>query len=104
MKIVEMFFVFSSNIEWGSAHFLYRIFTERVNVEGIRDILDREFEGYTLLESMGFWKGVSEPSIGIEIDGTISEEKVRSVAEAIKQLNGQDAVLIQRVPVDSVLI
>ena len=84
-------------------HFIYRIFTENVNVEGIRKILDEHFEGYTVLEGSGSWKGMKEDSILIEIDGTTAK-KVRSAADAIKRLNQQQAVLVQRHSAESILV
>jgi hypothetical protein len=59
--------------------------------------------GYTVLEGSGSWKGMKESSILIEIDGTTSA-KVRSAADAIKRLNKQQAVLVQRHQAESILV
>jgi len=85
-------------------HFIYRIFTENVNVEAIRQILAQHFKGgYTTFDGSGFWKGMKEGTIVIEIDGT-SAKKARSAAEAIKNLNKQEAVLVERHPVETILV
>jgi hypothetical protein len=85
-------------------HFIYRILTENVNVEAIREILGQHFKGgYTTFEGSGFWKGMKEGTIVIEIDGTTAK-KARSAAKDIKSLNQQEAVLVQRQPVESILV
>lgn len=86
---------------------LYRIYTEDVNREGIIKFVSTYFTGFTVLEATGVWEGKTERSIVIEI---VSHDMVggfgvlRRIAEFIKEVNGQDAVLITRQPVESRLI
>jgi len=51
---------------------LYRIYTENKNLKGIKLILNRAFESYTLLEGVGVWKGTEEKSLIIEVLSRIS--------------------------------
>ena len=73
----------------------YRIYTERKNVTGIKEILDDQFDGYTLISAAGVWEGETESSLIIEIVGEENRNyDIRTVAESIAVLNQQDAVLI----------
>lgn len=83
---------------------LYRLYTENKNLEGIKKILNRAFESYTLLEGVGVWKGVEEKSLIIEISSRISQNYFDLVAEDIKELNEQNAVLVTAHEIDSKLI
>jgi len=84
---------------------LYRIFTEHKNTEHITKIVGRYFKGFTLLNGVGFWQGVPERSLVIEIIGTEADaSKVELVAYQIKKANTQEAVLIQETNVASQLV
>lgn len=76
---------------------MYQIYTERKNEQGIRTILNQYFPGYTILEALGMWKGVSEASMVIII---VTEEPqlVQAAAEDIKRMNEQESVLIVSTP------
>jgi hypothetical protein len=82
---------------------VYRIYTEDKNLPQISSILNEDFPSYSVFEATGVWKGVQEKSLLIEIDGA-NATKVRAVAAKIKALNGQEAVLVQRNPVQSILL
>jgi len=73
---------------------LYRIYTENKNLEGIKMILNRAFESYTLLEGIGVWKGTEENSLIIEVLSAIPPAYFKIVAEDIKELNKQEAALL----------
>jgi hypothetical protein len=64
--------------------------------------------GFTLVEGIGAWKGVEELSVTIEAVlpyNTHSTAVIRSLAEAIKHLNNQEAVLVTISPlVDSTFV
>ena len=78
---------------------LYRICTEDMNQKGIESILNRHYEGYSILKSQGYWKLQKENSLIIEIITKDNEGKedntIREIAEEIKEANKQDAVLVQ---------
>jgi len=84
---------------------LYRIYTEHKDVEKVAKIVGRYFKGFTLLNGIGYWQGVPEQSLVIEIIGTESDAtKVELVAYEIKKANTQEAVLIQETNVASQLV
>ena len=83
---------------------LYRILTEDINRRQIEDIVARRFDSFTIYAACGYWNGTKESSLVIEIDTSGAKVRVRLVAEQIKQLNGQDAVLIQSWPIINEMI
>lgn len=79
---------------------LYRIFTEdgKQYRENVKQIVNRHFDGYTLLSGRGYWKGKGERSLVIEVVcGKDKENAINSIANEIKVANLQEAVLIQRI-------
>lgn len=76
---------------------LYRIYTEDKNEQLIIELCNEYFDAYTLYYTVGYWKGKRELSLVIEI---ITEDmpqkygKVQGLANEIKILNNQEAVLI----------
>ncbi len=78
---------------------LYRICTENKNTDGITSIVDKYFEGFTLLSGFGFWHGILENSLTIEIysDAFCAKNNINEIAEQIKELNSQEAVLVQEI-------
>jgi hypothetical protein len=82
----------------------YRIYTENKNLEGIKKILNRAFESYTLLEGVGIWKGTEEKSLIIEVLSRINKGYFEIVADDIKELNNQQAVLLTVSEIESNLI
>jgi hypothetical protein len=72
---------------------VHRIQTEDVNRDGVLALLDQAFEAYTVNLSLGRWKGKSEPSLTIEVTGE-TYEAVSKVAEDIRSMNSQEAVLV----------
>ena len=82
---------------------LYRIFTENVNKWWIAECVSRHFQGFTLLEGIGYWEGASENSLCIEIV-TDDWAKVRIVSQAIKDHNKQQAILVQKIAIEGKLV
>lgn len=87
---------------------LYRICTEDRSREGIREILDSRFSGYTLLPAQGCWKGTAAPAITIEIlpshpdsDNQGFPRDVYQAAAAILRLTSQESVLVQAIPIQA---
>ena len=75
---------------------LYRILTENLNRKRIERIISKSFKGFSLIKSQGFWEGIKENSLIIEISGSKKiAGKVKVSALEIKKANKQDAVLIQ---------
>ena len=84
---------------------LYQIYTESKNFEDIQKIVGKEFDGFSIIPARGWWKGVEENALVIEIIGGLptaasvdnlryEKEKVRRVAGLIKEHNEQESVLL----------
>ena len=77
---------------------LHRIYTEDINQENIKKIVNEYYPGYTLLVGTGYWQGKPEDCLIIEIvtdDIDIHKYNIKAIAAEIKQINKQDSVLIQ---------
>jgi hypothetical protein len=89
---------------------LYRILTENKNKIQVLRLAKKHFrmlKGYTVYEGAGYWKGIRENCIIIEIDDCsypTVEAEVYYLAREIKVLNRQTAVLVQKIPLKSILI
>jgi len=85
---------------------LYRITTEDKNRNVIVHIVKEYFDGFTLIPAIGYWQGIKENSLIIEIDvkHPLSKYRMRTLAKRIKELNEQQAVMVQRINVKSELI
>jgi len=89
---------------------LVRIWTEDLNLDRIKVEVGHYFSAYTIFSASGVWDGTSENSLVIEIlvpEGPYHNTRigyVRNIAEFIKALNNQKAVLVTRTPVESELI
>jgi outer membrane murein-binding lipoprotein Lpp len=86
---------------------MFRIVTENKNREAVEKLLKERFSGFTMYEVRGHFKGAErwydESSLVIEVVGA-GRANVESAACAIRELNGQEAVLIEEVPVRSLLM
>jgi hypothetical protein len=82
---------------------MFRIYTEDKNRRKVKAILNNLFQGYTLIPSIGAWEGHNEKALVIELDG-VPRAKVMQAAKEIKTANSQQAVLIQRIRAEGVLI
>lgn len=85
---------------------LYRILTEDCKRDEIAALVaKRDFPAFTLIPSQGYWKGQKENSLTIEIDASVEwKAGVYALAKDIKTLNSQDAVLVQEIALESVLV
>jgi len=55
------------------------------------------YEGFTIIRGQGYWRLQPENSLVIEIVTVDEDVKVNSLAKAIKVVNNQEAVLIQKI-------
>ncbi len=85
---------------------LYRILTENKNNAEITSIVDKYFEGFTILTGIGYWHGIPENSLIIEIysDAFCAKNNINEIAEQIKELNSQEAVLVQEIKCNANLV
>lgn len=80
---------------------MYRICTEDINRLRIEAIIARHgIDDYAMLSGVGCWKGQREKALTLEFIGS-DRETVRAIAEAIREANKQDAVLVQHIPVEA---
>ena len=79
---------------------MFRIYTEDRNRWKVKAILNRLFASYTLLYSIGTWKGRVEHSMIIELDG-VPRADVEKAAREIKKVNAQDAVMVQEIAAET---
>lgn len=76
---------------------LYRIHTEstgRYRQTAI-DIMATTFDGFTVIDATGYWKGTREESIILEVYAADdARAQVYAVAEEIRRANAQQAVIV----------
>jgi len=86
---------------------LYRIYTEDKNREDIKRTCDKYLPDYSLFYGEGVYKGHHEKSLVIEIvgeDGSLAQSVIIGIAQAIKLMNQQEAVLIVKLTGESQFI
>ena len=78
---------------------LYRIYTETIPEKSdlLTEAISKFFEGFLILKANGFWKGVKENSQVIEIVADECDSKIQELAGGIKEMLGQEAVLVQKI-------
>ena len=82
---------------------VYRLFVGANNKTGkceltkLKGILDKNFQGYTVIKSQGRWEGKDEPSVIVEISTDESQKIETLVIQICKEL-GQAAVGVQVLP------
>jgi len=74
----------------------FRVYTEDVNREVILKEANKRFpKGFTLLSGQGYWQGIEENCLIIEIiQDKQALHTIRRFAEDIKRLNAQDAIYL----------
>lgn len=74
---------------------LYRIYTENKNYDEVMEIASKSFKGFTVMKAEGYWRGIPEHGLVIEILADESEaDNVTVVAYNIKKFNAQESVLV----------
>ena len=74
---------------------LYRIYTEDVNRERIKQKAFEDLNSFTFLTGTGYWRGAREDCLIIEIlGGESNREDVLRLASWIKTHNKQDSVIV----------
>jgi hypothetical protein len=82
---------------------LYRIYTENVGHTNAEYLAKKAFDAITVIQGIGYWKREREESVIIEIL-TDDCEGVKALAERIRKMNKQEAVLIVAIAADSILV
>jgi len=74
---------------------IYRIMTE--DIKGTDKIASRYFQGFSVRQQTGYWNGLKEKSICIEIVADQSEEpKVMELCAQLKKKNAPESALMQK--------
>lgn len=85
-----------------------RLSTEHKNYSRLVKLCASYFDGFSIVEAEGYWKGKPESSLIIEIARTGREKdflhRVSELAKAIRDLNKQDAVLVEFIHSENLLI
>ena len=83
----------------------YRLYTEDKGIDSLASLVSEHFDGFTIVKSLGYWKGQPEESLIIEIIGDESDEKtIKYIAKRIKKLNAQEAVYLTKDTIDGYLV
>ena len=82
---------------------MYRILTENKNVDQIKETLRALGLDYTIFFGEGAFHEQEEPSLVIELDN-IPSSAATNAAILIREMNQQEAVLLQEIPVISQFI
>lgn len=86
-----------------------RICTENKNKEKTAKLVSEVFNGFAMIEGAGFWKGIPEQSLTIEIaqSNQLRSEfiaNVASLARLIKHINQQESVLIECIESENIFV
>ena len=76
---------------------LYRLYVERINLPLLQATVSGYFDGYTLVWSTGFWRGLREQSVIVEVIASNSETdriKVYDLAVALRIALSQNTVIV----------
>jgi hypothetical protein len=75
---------------------LYRIYTQNKNKKFVLKLVSESFPGFTVYEETGFWQGVKEKSLIIEIITSAADAKLKlnRICKAICGYNDQDTILL----------
>ena len=75
----------------------YKLYTENKNIELVEDLVGRYFDGFTIRQGAGYYKGLKEGSLTIEVMGNEEDGvKVKRLAAKIRDANDQDCVLMTK--------
>ena len=75
--------------------YLYRIQTEGVNRGVIEREISTRFDGFTILIGTGYWRGVKETALVIEILAEAEDrDTILCIAGWIKEFNEQESVAV----------
>ncbi|GEM_PF-4413070 len=79
----------------------YTLYTENKNIESIKGFINLYYKGYTIINACGYWQGIKEKSLKIEILTEKSKRQliynkiaVNAIIESIKKINNQSSVLL----------
>ncbi len=74
----------------------------RLNV--IKNHLSENLQGFTWIDTIGYWEGVAEKSVALEIIGNINSYVIINIAKFIKETLDQHTILVthQEITINSI--
>ena len=79
----------------------YTLYTENKNIKSIKGILNLFYQGYTIINTLGYWQGKKEKSLKIEVitektekDLIYNKIALNCIIETIKKINNQQTILL----------
>ena len=85
---------------------LVRLTTQRKNVKWLYRLIGQFYPGFTVYNTIGYWRGVCEKSIVFEIDtmddkNVLLDYNIKIICLKIRGYNHQECVLVQKIESDS---
>jgi len=80
---------------------MYRLFTENKRKKWICELIAEKFSGFTVFETVGYWRRKKEKSLCIEIltDSPAAAIFISNICKAICGYNKQESVMVQKLDV-----
>ena len=79
----------------------YTLYTENKNIKSIKGILNLFYQGYTIINTQGYWRGKKENSLKIEVitektkkDLIYNKIALNCIIKTIKKINNQQSILL----------
>lgn len=69
--------------------------TKKLDRTAIANTFASHFEGFTISDAVGYWKGEQEPSARIEVLTDEPAQKLQEIARTLCTLLSQEAVLLE---------
>jgi len=82
---------------------LYRILTERKNIDQVRSLLGGYGLDYSIFYGDGSWRRIPENCMSIEL-ANVPRALAELVSISIKHMNVQEAILLQEIPTRNLLL
>lgn len=75
-----------------------------LETEKIETIISKYFDGFTEIETAGFWKGLKEKTLIVEVISEKTGSELVKIAKELKIALVQDSILLETVESNSVFI
>ena len=88
---------------------IIRICTERKNIKWLHSLIGEFFDGFTVYNTTGYWRGKREKSIVFEISAVdkthlLLNANIKMIVKKICGYNRQDCILVQRIESDDQIL
>lgn len=78
--------------------------TGKLEAEKIESIVSKYFDGFTEIETAGFWKGLKEKTLIIEVISEKSDSELVKIAKELKISLNQESILLETVESNSAFV